>query len=177
MKTNRTLKLITLTAAIFGFAATSFGQEPTAVGTATAKATIIIPITIESTQDLSFGNIIASAAGGTVTVAATSSTSASSISGVSFPTDEGAITAAIFTVSGYANSAYTISLPADNAVSLTGPAGSTAMKITDFIHDAGLSPVLSSGSDEFYVGGTLNVNADQAAGDYSGEFEVTVHYN
>jgi len=179
MKTNRTLKLITLTAAIFGFAATSFGQlNPNVNATANATAKIIIPISIVNTdaQPLAFGNIIANSVGGTVSIAASDAAQSTS-STMSFPTNKGTMSAAKFTVTGFDNSAYTISLPADNAVSLSGPTGSTAMKITDFVHDAGQSPVLNSGSGEFYVGGTLNVNASQAAGDYLGEFQVTVHYN
>lgn len=175
MKTNRTLKLITLTAAIFGFAATSFGQT----ATATATANIIVPIAIENTdnQALAFGNIIANAGGGSVVVTPAATAERTS-SDMSFPTVGGTISAAKFTVSGFGESVYSITLPGNNTVSLNGPSGSAPMKIATFTHNA--TGTLSSGTpgtDIFYVGGTLNVNASQAAGDYEGEFQVTVHYN
>ncbi len=46
-----------------------------------------------------------------------------------------------------------------------------------FTDDAGAIPTLVGGSDTFNVGATLNVGATQAAGTYSGTFDVTVNYN
>ena len=52
------------------------------------------------------------------------------------------------------------------------------MSVDTFNHDAGATPSLSGGgSDTFNVGATLNVGATQAAGTYSGTFDVTVNYN
>ena len=36
--------------------------------------------------------------------------------------------------------------------------------------------LLPSGVQTYYVGGTLNVGANQPAGDYSGTFQLTVNY-
>jgi spore coat protein U-like protein len=39
------------------------------------------------------------------------------------------------------------------------------------------SGTLNGGTQSIYVGGTLNVSASQAAGEYTGQITVTVEYN
>ena len=171
MKTNRTLKLITLTAAIFGFAATSFAQNPVANASANAKATIIKPISIAkvSGADLLFGNIIADADGGTVTVNLDGSRNAT---GVLFPSVLGTSAAAKFTVTGFEGATYAITLP---TAPVTITHNTDEMTVTDFSEDA--TGTLNSGTETFNVGATLNVGANQAEGEYTGTFSVTVAYN
>ncbi len=78
-----------------------------------------------------------------------------------------------FTVTGASGQAYFITLPASATLS----SGGNTMTVDTFNHDAGATPTLVGGSDAFNVGATLNVGATQAAGTYSGTFDVTANYN
>jgi Domain of unknown function (DUF4402) len=162
--------------------ATGALAQSSANGTGTATATVIRPITISApSAPMAFGNIVATVAGGTVdlTAAAVATTTAT---GVSQPAGApGLHTAATFTVGGEGGFTYAITLPAA-PVSIAGPA-SAAMTVSGFISStlsgiATLSGAIgSAGTDTLYVGGTLNVGANQTAGSYSGTFPVTVAYN
>lgn len=145
--------------------------NPTASSTATASANIIRVISISNSQSLLFGNIIASAAGGTVTI---SNTGAPAYDGVAAPTaNEGDRQEARFTVKGENDATYSLTLP--TKVTLGSEATSESMELTGFNTDA--KKVLAEGQEIFGVGATLNVNANQPAGEYTGSFEVTVAYN
>jgi hypothetical protein len=147
-------------------------DNPQASATADATAVIITPIDIAWQGDLAFGNIIASADAGTVTV--DNNDSRSNSGGATFPSVPGTISSAEFKVTGLANVVYTITLPADNVIKLEGTG--VDMNLTAFTHNA--TEVLDAGGEElFKVGATLNVNGNQAAGEYTGEFNVIVNYN
>ncbi len=133
----------------------------------------LLEIAIENTQALSFGSFVAGN-GGSVTV----STSGNRNAGggvVLVPSSQG--TAAQFTVSGDPNATYTIQLPGNDFVKLTGPG--VDMLINDFTSTpSGVGGLLDAGgSQTLSVGGTLTTGSDQAPGDYSGSFSVTVNYN
>ena len=119
--------------------------------TASAAARILAAISITKDTDLDFGDIFASTTG---------STEASTLD-------------ATFTVRGTAGSAYSVSVP--TSVVLTG-AGS-AMSATLSGTDAGAGAIGSNGTSTVTVSGALAVGANQAAGSYSGTFDVTVNYN
>ena len=74
---------------------------------------------------------------------------------------------------------YSIALPS-TPVTINGPL-SAAMTVDTFTSDiasGALSGALgAAGSQSFYVGGKLHVGANQAAGNYTGTFTVTVAYN
>jgi hypothetical protein len=149
-------------------------QTANASATATASANIITPIQIVKGADLYFGNIVAGTSTGTVTV--NTEGNRTGTGGVILPTaTPGTITAAKFTVSGLPNATYAISLPTSTTISISG--GSASMTITQFTSNPNASGILTGGSQDFYVGGTLNVGANQTAGTYTGEFNVTVAYN
>lgn len=185
MKTNRTLKLITLTAAIFGFAATSFGQNEngntaTSANT-TASATIIRPIGIALNEGsaLRFGNIVPSA-NGTVKVAPDDTPTYSA--GIVAFTGSGAagiISAAKFTVSGDPSNSFSITLP--TSVQITTGEGGATMTVDTFTSTPSETGTLSSGeaagTASLNVGAKLTVAATQATGTYTGTFQVTVAYN
>lgn len=145
--------------------------EPSATATANATAKIITPIDISKITDLKFGNIIASGDAGTVVIDNNDGRTATG--GAFFPSVPGEFSSAEFTVTGFSNSEYSITLPEDNAIELTGDG--EPMPLTTFTHNA--SEQLTDGSETFKVGATLNVNADQAAGDYEATFDVIVNYN
>lgn len=155
-----------LSAAFLAFAGTAYASD---TATTTATVTIAQPIAITEVQPLAFGTVSASSAAGTVVVA---TTGARTVTG-GVTTLGGSPTAASYNVTGQGSSAYTITLP--SSTTLSGPG--TAMTANNFVDDAGASPTLSAGSGSFNVGATLNVNANQVAGDYSGTYTVTVSYN
>ncbi|MBL3555309.1 MULTISPECIES: DUF4402 domain-containing protein [Marinobacter] len=130
-------------------------------------------MTIQNSQELSFGSFVAGS-GGTVTISTSGARSATG--GVLLiPSSAGA--AAQFTVAGDANATYTIQLPGNDFVKLAGPG--VDMTINDFTSSpSGTGGQLDAGgSQTLSIGGTLFISGDQAPGDYSGTFSVTVDYN
>ena len=149
-------------------------QNPTDDATATAFAKIITPIEIAKVNgaDLKFGNIIANEAIGTVSVTAEGVVS---YSGVAAPSTPGDIQQAQFKVDGQAGMLYTITLPTSATIKDENGTGSNEMIINAFAHNA--TQTLTGGTETFGVGAVLNVAASQPAGDYQGDFTVTVNYN
>jgi len=168
-------KLIVFAIAIFGFTAISFGQNPS-TATANATATVLIPISIANNTDLAFGTFAQSA--GTVTIATTGTRTSS---GVNLYTISGVTPAAAsFTVTGDANSSFSIVLPANGTVSLSGPTGTgtKTMAVTSFqSNPAAGTTALVAGTKAISVGATITVAADQAVGSYTATFPVVVNYN
>lgn len=80
-------------------------------------------------------------------------------------------------MTGSASATYTVQLPGNDFVALTGPGEN--MAINDFTSDpSGAGGQLDAGgSQTLTVGGALQVGSDQTPGDYSGSFTVTVEYN
>ena len=138
-----------------------------------ASASWALEMAIQNNQELSFGSFVAGS-GGSVTVSTSGARSASG--GVLLiPSSAGA--AAQFTVSGDANATYTIQLPGNDFVKLSGPGGD--MFINEFTGSpSGAAGQLSAGgSQSLLVGGTLSIASGQAPGQYAGSFSVTVDYN
>lgn len=149
--------------------------------TTTASARIVQAIAIVKNTDLAFGQIVAGSTASKVTVAAsaagtrsfgTARASGGAYNGGTSGTTDTAISSAKFTVTGYDNTAFSITLPS----SVTLNSGSNTMTVNNLLHDAGSSPALASGTKVFYVGADLNVGANQATGAYSNTFDVTVDY-
>lgn len=140
--------------------------------TAAATATIISPIAITKTADLSFGNIVAGSSTGAVTVSTAGARSKTG--GVTLPTaTPGTINAAAFNVTGLASATYTIT----STVVTVPTSGSNTMALTLTSNPTGTGTIGAGGSQVINVGGTLNVGINQAAGNYVGSFTVTVAYN
>ena len=167
-----------------GFLAGATGAlaQSSATATGNATATVIRPITLASSVDLAFGNVVPSAAGGTLALTA-ASPAVPTATGITQPgTQTGTVTAAVFDVGGEGAFTYTITLPA-SAATITGPSAAT-MTVDTFTSSAvaGTLGTLSgtsgnAGTQSFYVGGTLHVGSNQAPGAYTGTFSVTVAYN
>jgi hypothetical protein len=132
-----------------------------------APASWALEMAIQNNQELSFGSFVAGG-GGSVTVSASGGV-------LLIPSSAGA--AATFTVTGDANATYTIQLPGNDFVKLTGPGGD--MFINEFTGSpSGAAGQLSAGgSQSLLVGATLNIASGQAPGQYAGSFSVTVDYN
>lgn len=141
--------------------------------TANATATIVKSISIEKIADLRFGKIIAASTAGQVAIQTDGTRTIASGDVVLF-NQESDHRAASFKTIGSPNATYDLSFPA--SVSLTGPTGSSPMTIEGFVHSA-TGTLSAAGEETFNVGATLNVGANQAAGEYTGTFSVTAAYN
>jgi hypothetical protein len=126
---------------------------------------------------MNFGDVVPDVdASGTVVL---STISGRSVTGA--VTTQGAVAAAAeFTVRGEVDATYSVTLPS-GPVELNLADDSSAMEVTAFTSapgtGAGSGSLENAGMETLLVGATLNVGANQAAGDYEGEFEVTVAYN
>ncbi|MBS1914569.1 MAG: DUF4402 domain-containing protein, partial [Bacteroidetes bacterium] len=136
-------------------------------------------ISLEKTRDLNFGSIVRSAAGGTVVLNAT--TGALTFSGVTQGQTHNQATAA-FSATGEPSYLYTITLPQTATLTETNGNGNgnanghPSMTATSFTYSDGAGTLDNSGHQNFNVGATLNVGANQATGTYTGSFDVTVQY-
>ncbi|MDZ3832184.1 MAG: DUF4402 domain-containing protein [Sphingopyxis sp.] len=154
-------------------------QTPTPTS-AEAEAIVLRPLSFFRVNDLDFGDIIASGSAGTVRLAPDGSRS--STGGVTLAGNNGA--PARFAGLGSYNRQVNISL-GSNSIWITGPG--QRMRVRTFEIGSTPTAILSTsptrfrissalGNYNFPVGATLEVNANQAPGDYSGSFSITLNY-
>lgn len=181
----KTIKFIAIAALFLGFSVNAMAQN-TANATASAGARIITHLSIQNTDSLQFGNIIASSAGGTVKVAPSAAATAEYSVGLAAPTGlAGTISSAKFTVAGETGAQYSITIKDGEGV--TGEANKVTLSneggvnmVVNLVHnkvEAADKVISATAADNvIYVGGTLNVGGGQASGAYTGKFNVTVAY-
>lgn len=142
------------------------GDTASANGAATAEVVAPITLTHADTAALNFGTFTTGTTGGTIVV-----------------TQGGTATATgdVTLVSGSTEAADAFSVAGDagRAFSITSGTGSVANGGTSmaFTTDAPTSGTLTGGAATFSVGGTLTVAGGEAAGTYTGSYNVTVAYN
>jgi len=174
-----------LCAAAFAHAP-AMAQSVNGVANANINSSIAVvePLTILKTRDLDFGKI-AGIVAGTVVMTPDNTATCTASAGL---VHTGVCTSARFAGSGNTGSIIRIRKPAGNTIDLTGPG--TTMTVTDFQIDG--SPELqqltnsngfvryrivsANGGFVFRVAGTLNVNANQAPGVYTGTFTILADY-
>ena len=171
MKTT-VLKFFTLSAAIFAFSTISFGQD-TSTGTANAGANIITPISIVKVTDINFGDLVPSATTA-VTVVMDQTGSITSDAQYFLANSSTPRTAASFTISGAAGHAYKINCP--TTIALEGPGDDMTLTFNASLAIDGTPLTLTGGTQTLNLGGSLALAANQTAGAYSKEFNVTVAY-
>jgi hypothetical protein len=166
-------KLVFLFASLFlmAISAESVKAQNSATATANAAATIVTPISITKTVDLNFGAIVPSSAAGTVVVG--SDNSISGTGGITLIPQLGTHSAASFTVNGAEGALFYVTLP--TTTTLTREGSTETMTVSEFLHNA-TGALDASGAEDFNVGATLAVAANQAGGVYNGTFDVTVTY-
>lgn len=142
-------------------------------------ATIGAPLKITKTADLHFGDIVAGATAGTLTIdidgniTTTGGTESLSFTGSNDPS------VATFEIQGMPHATVVVSLPANGEIELENQHGSgETMTLIDFTtnftddkHTFSAPPTA-----ELKVGATINVGVDQEPGDYEGDFEVSLNY-
>lgn len=144
----------------------------------TATSVVVRPSTLVKVDDLDFGTIASAPTAGTVTVDpvtnARSATGGATLVGATAQR-------AMFQGTG---GIFLITVSGDTSVTLTRAGGGATMTAS-LVRAASTSgggiallggTLLPSGVQTYYVGGTLNVGANQPAGDYSGTFTLTVNY-
>jgi hypothetical protein len=144
----------------------------------TASATVLQTLTITNATPLSFGNFVAGA-GGTVTIPVITPNTRTFIANATNSTPltlvaSGAGAVSNITVTGVQGT-YTVAVGPTAELAF----GNIKMSVTNITTSLGASSGLipsSGGSQTFQVGGTLNVNANQAPGNYSGSIPITVAY-
>lgn len=169
-------KLSIILVFLAGFGLSAFSQQSTAtVSNASATAKIIAPIALTNPTALNFGAIIPSASAGTAIL---STANARSITGGVTLGNSTGVAAASFNVSGQANATYAITLPADNAVKLSNGTPADDMALSSWNSSLGATGTLDgTGAQNFKVGATVSVAANQTAGNYSATYSVSVNYN
>ncbi len=165
-------KILLFSIIMAAFTAGVFAQSTDTEQT-TATATIVGPLALTKVSDMNFGTIAVTGTAGTVVLGTDNSRTA--VGPALVPPANGV--AASFTVSGEVSRTFSITLPANGAVTLIN--GANTMAVNAFQHSMGANPALNaSGAAAFTVGATLTVGAAQAAGVYnSANFPVTINYN
>ncbi len=166
------MKKIVLAAAVVAlsagsaFAAGPSGNTSTAQGSATATVISPIQLTHTSGASLNFGTFSAGT-GGTVAV---TSGGTGSVTG-----DVGAVTGGT-----YAADAFSVAGDASRNFSITSAGGTVASGSNSMTFTTSASATSgaldTTGAASFTVGGTLTVGSGQAAGTYTGSYDVTVTY-
>ena len=172
---SKFVRLTAIAAAAVAFTATQAAAAPVSATTdATAKARILRPLQLTSTQSLDLGIIVLN---GTGTYTATVGLSKD---GTTFNCDgnsgnvtcSGNPTVAIYNVSGTKSQPVTI---AAGNVTLQDPAGDKLTLVPDFNSTVNLTNSGAPGTD-FNVGGSIQVANTTPDGVYTGTFAVTADY-
>ena len=139
---------------------------------APAEVGVLSPLSVIKRADLDFGTIVVNGAGTVVMDPLTgtlTTTGAVTKSGTSAH-------AALFTSTGSKNTVVHIRLP-QNPITVTRIGGTQTMTVSTWTLDGALNRKIPPNSTcDFAVGATLNVNANQAEGAYTGTFTITVQY-
>jgi len=164
-------KFLTIAVVMLAFSASAFAQLQTA--TATASAVIIAPLSITKTVDLHFGTVWRGTTAGTVVLTPAGVRSATG--GVTLSTLTPVASVASFTIEGETTRAITITLPSADVIISDG---TNNMEVNTFVSTpAAGAYTLAGATTTLTVGATLNVDANQPSGTYSGSFDVSVNYN
>jgi len=163
--------VVTLSASFFSGAVSAAN-----VATGSATANILQPIAIVpsvSANILDFGDIVPDSVA-TADVVLNATTGLITSSGPA--TTSGTTTAGEFDVSGSINAFYTISVPLNGIVTLTG--GGAPMAVKDFTSNpaAGAGSLGAGGAETISIGATLVVGINQVEDTYTGNYDVTVNY-
>lgn len=156
-------------AGVLLFAVPSGAHGATRSGTATAVT--LRPLSLVKTEDLDFGTVISGTTAGTVSVNA--NTGARTTTGGAVASG-GTPRRAEFVGVGRLGLLSIVSIGA--APTLTNGSGGSMTSTLAVEGGTGIRLFTGTGVQTFRVGGTINVGANQAAGDYSGTFTLTVNY-
>ncbi|QIQ87484.1 DUF4402 domain-containing protein [Erythrobacter sp.] len=163
--------------AAMGMSNAAFAQE---TANATATAEVLDSLTLNNSAGLDFGTMVVDGAG-TVSLAADGTLDCSAADIVC----SGTSSVAAFDVTGTANKAVTINLPTGDIdlnhpdLSAASLPGQHTIVLNAFVSsEAGNEITLDGAGDgNFTVGGTITFDGNEAAGIYTGSFDVSVEYS
>lgn len=152
--------------------------------TADVQVGLIEPLTITKLSDLDFGDLVVTT-GGTVVLSPTDTATCTATGGV---IHAGECEAATFAGIGVTGQRVRVRRPAGQQITLSGPGTDMTVTNITILSDGTLTPSQSNpvwerfliaaadGTFFFRVGGTLNVNPNQAPGVYTGTFDIRLDY-
>ncbi len=156
-------------ASIFLLSASAPSMAASAV--TTIKVSVVRFLSITNISLLEFGTVSASKTAGTVFINSDGTRYATG--GVTIDPG-GLFTPAKFYIEGKPDSQFTVKLP--SKVVLRDGSGNT-IHVDNFQADTPTGQLNSNGSLEISVGGQINLDPDQAGGDYSGTMIIEVNYS
>ena len=163
------------------FAFQSVNAQQSDAASAVTSANILKVISIDKTDDLKFGNIIGTSAGGTVTISPAGGRSSSAPDLISANAMAGTFSAASFDVTGDNNATYSVVVtnPTFNVTNTNGQTMSVGSILTNLGESPTTGALDGSGNQTITVGATLTVAENQEPGLYQNEnaLEITVAYN
>ncbi|MEI8203656.1 MAG: DUF4402 domain-containing protein [Bacteroidota bacterium] len=176
-------KAIFILGAIIAFTGLTNYSIAQATASANAGVKIVKALTLTKTADLHFGTMTVPSAGVVISLTTGNSRSALPSNNITLLSQAPTSSNSAYTVTGSANSTYTITLPtSDVTIYQTFP--TTYTIVNNFIAKTastgtdGLNGTLDgSGNDSFVVGAKLNLAGAQPFGTYTGTFSVTINYN
>lgn len=157
-----------LLAAGLSQAAHARAANNTATATTNVTATVVAPITLTKTSDLSFGDFTSDSAACTVAVGATGT---QTITGNCASLGGGSVSAAAFTVGGSGNRSFTTNVSATSPNLSDGAGHNMALTLQN-----NAPTHLTNGAATINVYGSLAVAGNQVAGSYTDTVTVTVAY-
>ena len=173
----RTIKHITAVVAVVlmsvGTAHAASGNSVQVTGS--ARAAVIIPVSMTNVSALSFGQFARPNAAGTMTIspAGAVSTTGGVTGNEAIVQTGGGRAAARFTITVAPGAGFTVFGP----ISTTLSSGSNTMTVTNLTGSLALSSsTATSRTYTLMVGGRLNVAANQAIGTYNGTYTLTTVY-
>ena len=154
---------------------------------ALARTQIHPAASLSNDADMDFGDIVPTASNGTVVMTPSATPVCTTTGGL---VRTGPCKAALFTGQAFYQADLRVMRPSGNSITLVGPAGAT-MVVNNFSFGSSAPTVYlganganhrfrvdaPDGSFAFYVGGRLNVGANQLPGIYNGTFEIRITYN
>lgn len=173
MKMNKKLLVLGVS---FALAAQTGSIALAATVNGNADALVIEPLSIVENSAMDFGTVSGGPGADTIVLDTAGARTVIGTSAQIIATGPGA--AGNFTITGEPNQAYTVTFSASATL---GDGGGNTMTVDTFT-DNSPSPLSGAGTDTLLVGGTLNIGASQAAGNYSTTtggtpYVVTVNYN
>ena len=185
----RLLRAVMLAVLVAAAALAQPASAQSKVASANTTAIVLTPGSIVKTADMKFGNIVVGATAGTVVLTANVAPTCQPSAGLAH---NGACQSARFVVRGKKSQHVRIQdLGNTGIVTLTGPGGATMRLDTMTITASGMTANGqgngwrfgnwriddASGIANFWMGGTLHVNANQAPGVYNGTLTIQIQFN
>ncbi len=170
-----TFKILLASTMLVGVAAPAFAQTSSA--TTTGTTTIIRPVTISKTADLSFGRIVRPSSS-TSTVALTDASDTVTASGNGLVLSGIATSRAKYNINGEGGQAVSITVPANFTMTHTNTTDTLVVTLDpDLTASETLDSTLgNAGTKALNIGGSFPLATTTVTGAYSGTFNVSVAY-